>query len=357
MQDSDNKAKVEDQIHQSQRRAAKVDLVYIESFDKAIQRQRHGRGFVYKSAGGKKIQSEAKLKRIKELVVPPAWQDVKICEKANGHIQAVGEDQAGRRQYIYHPLWQAVSSAVKFDRLLLMGELLPRIRRRVRKDLGDADLTKDRVLASVVRLLDKAHLRVGNQTYVTKNGSHGATTLYTKHVAVSKNEIHFDFPGKSGKQWEITVSDPLVAKVIEQCQDIPGQFLMRFLDQEQQPHRIDSGAVNDYLFEISGSEITAKDFRTWAGSTIALAELANLSTDADAKSRKKSIVAAVAATAKELGNTKAVCRSSYIHPGILTAAESGELPKLLIKANPKDIAELTIDEERLVALLPHLEFT
>jgi DNA topoisomerase-1 len=344
---------------QRKRRAKKVGLVYVNAFETGISRRRRGKGFTYLSSHGTTIKSARTLKRIKSLAIPPAWKDVWICPRANGHIQARGRDDAGRAQYIYHERWQAISTATKYDRMHLVAGLLPRIRRKVSADLDGAKLSKERVLAAVVRLLDKAHVRVGNDCYVEQSGSHGATTLTPDHVDVERFTIALDFPSKSGQHHEIEFTDAKTAKVIAQCADIDEQFLFCYRDESGEFRRIHSTDVNNYLRETAGEPITSKDFRTWWGSVLALAELADIETDLTSSQRKQAAHAAVCAASKALGNTQSVCRKSYIHPGILAAAESGELPDLLAKAkaSQKAPAGLTVNETLFANLLPHLEFS
>jgi len=342
---------------QLEQRAAKAGLAYIDLIENWITRHRCGRGFTYRSPSGKRLRGERSLQRIESLVIPPAWNDVAICPKANGHIQSVGTDDAGRRQYIYHARWQAISSTTKFDRMLLFGQCLPRIRRRVRRDVTTRGLNRDRVLAAVVRLLDKGFLRVGNQTYAESNGSHGATTLKNKHVEIEKTHVLLDFPGKSGQRRQVELVDAKLANIIGRCAELDGKYLFQYLDDEGNTHRIDSSDVNQYLRDASDEAITAKDFRTWWGSVLMTAELQDIAGSDSLTDRKRLVASAVATTAKKLGNTKAVCRSSYIHPGLLIAAESGELEKLLRKLPTRAKAELTIDETRFLAILPNLEFT
>ena len=343
--------------NQVERRANKAGLFYVNSLDNGIRRLRCGKGFTYKTASGKRVTTTRLRRRIEALAIPPAWEDVIICSKSNGHIQAVGTDEAGRRQYIYHERWQAMSTAFKFGRMQRFGQLLPRIRRRVTKHLNGKQLTRQRVLAAVVQLLDKAHLRVGNQFYARQNGSHGATTLLPRHVEVERTRIQLDFPAKSGQQREVELDDAKVAKVVRQCEEIDGQFLFQYLDANGEAHSINSTDVNEILQEMSGETITAKDFRTWWGSVTALEALESISDQDSLRVRKRKVSVAIEATAQELGNTKAVCRSSYIHPGLLAAAESGELTKLLARLPTQAKRELTIAETRLLALLAKLERT
>lgn len=347
-----------DTVKLGKRRAAKAGLYYVNDFDEGIARRRCGRGFTYLSPAGKTVKSKRTRKRIQSLVIPPAWQDVWICPKSNGHVQAKGVDDAGRMQYLYHEQWKAVSEASKFDRMHRFADLLPRIRRRVRKDLSREELSKERVIAAVVRLLDKAQLRVGNRRYSEARGSRGATTLTEEHVEVDGFQISLDFPGKSGQTRAIDFSDRKTAKVIRQCQDLDGQFLFCFHNDQQDRQNVTSSMVNDYLKNVAKDTVTAKDFRTWWGSVTALAKLADLETCKNQKQRNRLIRSAIKATARELGNTVAVCKSSYIHPVILAAAQTGELVTLLEKTSGHRDGEneLTNDEIRFKAILPSLEF-
>ncbi len=339
------------------RRVAKAGLVYVNSIEEGITRHRQGKGFAYKTRSKISVASERVRKRIESLVIPPAWSDVIVCPKSNGHIQAVGTDEAGRKQYIYHERWEAISNASKFDRLHLFGKLLPKVRRRVRNDLNQKALSSARVLAAVIRLMDKAHTRVGNREYAESNGSHGATTLLADHVQVQKTRVMLDFPGKSGQQHEVEFVDEKVAKVIRQCEEIEGQYLFSYLDEDNEPRPITSTDVNHALHQLSNEAITAKDFRTWWGSVIAFCELESVAEDDSKTERKRKMSAAITVTSEELGNTKAVCRSSYIHPGLLSAAESGDLIRLVRGLPTKAKPEMTIGETRFLTLLPKLDFT
>lgn len=342
----------------SERRAAKAGLTYVNDFDAGIQRKPCGRGFTYIGSNGKRISAKATRERIDALAIPPAWTEVWICSDNSGHIQARGRDDAGRIQYIYHDDWERVSTARKFDRMALFGELLPKIRRRVRKDLNRNGLGRLRVIAAVVRLLDKAHLRIGNEQSVNERGARGATTLSSEHVDVEDVLVSLEFPGKSGQLREVEFRDAKVAQVIARCEEIDGQFLFCYQDKGEVHSPIESTDVNAYLKELSDKAVTAKDFRTWWGSVTALASLAELTESASAADRKKACVAAVKLTAETLGNTPAVCRSSYIHPAILAAATSGELPAMLHSLDVRsDVPELAQDEVRFNQLLPSLDFS
>lgn len=344
-------------VERRRQRAQSVGLTYIEDHQEGIFRRRCGRGFTYLSRSKKTVKCESTRARIESLVIPPAWVDVWICPDEDGHIQALGTDEAGRTQYIYHPRWQQISSVQKFDRMEVMAEVLPRIRRRVRADLGVDALPKKRVVAAVVRLLDKAHLRVGNARYAQQRDTRGATTLQASHVEVEGFTINLEFPGKSGKLRELTFSDRKTAQVIDACADADGDFLFCYQDDNGDLHRVTSIVVNDYLKDVSGQLITAKDFRTWWGSVVALCALGEIANEPSDGGRKKAIAAAVAETSQALGNTPAVCRSSYIHPGILSAAQDGTLPTLIAESELQQdsISEMTIDETRLITLLPFLE--
>ena len=348
-------------LERRKRRAAMAGLTYIEDFESGFSRRGCGKGFTYLSRDDQTIKSEQTRNRIESLVIPPAWEEVWICPDDKGHIQSRGIDEAGRTQYIYHPLWQQASSMRKFDRMHRMAEVLPRIRRRVRKDLSSGLLSKNRVVAAVVRLLDKAHLRVGNPRYAEERDTRGATTLEQSHVDTDKFKISLEFPGKSGKHREVSFSDKKTAKVIDACVDADAEsdFLFCYKGSDGEMYPVSSANVNEYLKDVADESITAKDFRTWWGSVVALSSLSEMEGDVSAADRKKEIVKAIAEAAEALGNTPAVCKSSYIHPGILAAAESGELVSMLaqLKQDDGSVAEMTIDETRFANLLPQLEFT
>jgi DNA topoisomerase-1 len=337
---------------QSKRRASKAQLEYVDDFEHGMGRRRRGRGFVFLSTTGRPITSPRTKTRIDQLVIPPAWQEVWICPKPNGHIQARGRDEAGRIQYIYHERWNVVSSATKFDRMLRFAEVLPRIRRRVRKDLNRRHLDRERVLAAMVRVMDTTCIRVGGEA---AEDARGVTTLESENVELSKFSVTLNFVGKSGKEHVIEFHDPKVAKVVRQCEDLDGQRLFSYAGEDGEARSVTSTLVNRYLAEIAQESITAKDFRTWWGSVIALEAVSSMTGDESVTQRKKLAVQAVKAAAEALGNTVAVCRKSYIHPGLLAATESGELPALLAKTKGKNVAELTKPEVLFAELLPKLQ--
>lgn len=340
------------------RRAARAGLRYVNAFDVGYSRRRCGKGFTYLSTRGKTLRSARTRKRIKALAIPPSWEDVWICPRGNGHVQATGRDESGRRQYIYHPDWRAVSAAHKFDRLALVATVLPRVRRRITRDLREKNLSKSRVVAAAVRLIDRAGLRVGSALYTERHGSHGVTTLHDEHVTVDGVQISLDYPGKSGRRRDIDLSDKRVAEVVDRCEDIGGQFLFCYRDESDRYAPIDSSDVNEYLHEAAKEPITAKDLRTWLGSVTALANLSEEALPKTTGARKKRIVRAVDVTASELGNTRSVARESYIHPALLAAAQSGELEQLLgasgAPTKRSNVRGLTLEESRLAALLPLL---
>lgn len=337
----------------AKRRAAKAGLDYVNTFEQGISRRRCGRGFSYLSPAGRTIKSKRQRARIEQLAIPPAWTDVWICPTSSGHIQAKGQDAAGRSQYIYHEHWDTISSMTKFDRMARFAQVLPKIRRRIRKDLSLENLPRERVMAAIVRLLDKACLRVGNDQSVKAKG---ATTLESEHVSLEGFRVSLEFPSKSGQKRDIEFSDKKVAKVIEQCEEIDGQYLFTY-QQGNSSSRVTSSDVNLYLQQIADESVTAKDFRTWWGSVKALGALRSSGCFKTASQRKAACRSAVKAASAALGNTIAVCRKSYIHPGLLAAAESGELADLLTGISTNSIAELGQDEVAFIELLPRLDFT
>jgi DNA topoisomerase-1 len=288
-----------------------------------IRRRRVGTGWAYYDASGALITDRETRNRIKALVVPPAWTEVWICPDPSGHIQVTARDAKGRKQYRYHPAYRAARDSSKFRRILEFSEMLPEIRERVERDLGAEDLTRPQILATVVRLLDKTLIRVGNSEYARENRSFGLTTLRTHHVQVERSVMKFTFRGKSGVKHSVSLSDRRLARIIQQCQDLPGQELFQYVDAEGARQTVSSGDVNDYLREITGQDITAKDFRTWAGTMLAARELRETGPAATRKEAEKNIVRAIDAVAERLGNTRTVCRKYYVHPAVLTAYLEG----------------------------------
>lgn len=318
------------------RDAGSAGLRYVSSLDGGIRRVRHGKGFTYVGISGKPLCNEATLKGIRELVIPPGWENVVICPDPLGHIQAVGQDQRGRKQYKYHPRWREIRDENKFEKLIHFARSLPRIRRRVRHDLKLHGLPRAKVLATIVKLLECSHIRVGNETYARQNHSFGLTTMRNRHVRVNGSAIHLEFRGKSGIEHIVDLEDPRLAKVVSACQHLPGQELFQYLDGDGVHHAVNSGDVNEYLHQIAGNQITAKDFRTWNGTVLAARALRQVGGFSSSSQAKKNIVRAIESVAKELRNNKAVCRRCYIHPAILDAYTHGTLAGSAQNSHPSN---------------------
>jgi DNA topoisomerase I len=309
--------------------AREARLRYVSDQSPGIRRSKAGESFVYLDLQGNPVNDEETLKRIKALVIPPAWTDVWISPIANGHIQATGRDARGRKQYRYHQRWRAVRDANKYSRLIEFARALPRIRSRVRRDLARRDLSRERVLASVVQLLELTMIRVGNEEYAKENKSFGLTTLRNRHVKLKGSQVQFVFRGKSGKDHRVTVRHRRLATIIQRCEELPGQQLFQYLDEGGQLRSIDSSDVNEYIREASGDDFTAKDFRTWAGTVLAaraLQEMEKVDSEAQAK---KNVVAAIEKVAGKLGNTRSVCRKCYVHPAIVDSYLDGSMLDVL----------------------------
>jgi len=304
--------------------ADEAGLRYVTDGDPGIARRRAGRGFVYLQPGGRRVKDRATLDWIRSLAIPPAWTDVWICSSRKGHLQATGRDARGRKQYRYHPEWRAQRDTVKYDRMIAFGKALPRIRRRVSRDLRRAGLPRERVLAAVVRLLEKTGVRIGNEEYARDNKSFGLTTLRDRHAQVGSKRIRFRFRGKGGKEGEVEVSDARLARIVGRCQDLPGQELFTYLDDEGEVRTIGSDDVNDYIREISGHDFTAKDFRTWAATVMAARALARGEQASTLAGAKRDVVRAVERVAEWLGNTPAVSRKSYVDPSVIDAYLEGD---------------------------------
>ncbi|WP_395740879.1 DNA topoisomerase IB [Prosthecobacter sp.] len=332
--------------------ARQAGLRYVLDDQPGITRRRKGGGFVYKLPKGQPLRNAQTLRRIRSLVIPPAWTDVWICPLSNGHIQATGRDARRRKQYRYHPRWMAVRDASKYERMLAFGAVLPRIRRRVAADLRSHGLTRQKVMATIVRLLETTLIRVGNDEYAQQNGSYGLTTLQNNHARVKGSQITFSFKGKSGMFHEIGLRDPRLARLVRRCQELPGQHLFGYLDDNGAVHQVTSDDVNAYLREIAGEEFSAKDFRTWAGTVLAATALRELATFASATEARRNITQAVKAVAKMLGNTAAVCRRCYIHPVILDLYAAGQtIPPRRLPPAPHPPARLSADEIAVMSLL------
>ena len=299
---------------------------------------KRGGGFRYTDADGKPIRATADVARVAHLAIPPAWTDVWICPFPNGHIQATGRDARGRKQYRYHERWREARDATKFERTIAFGDALQRIRAQVDRDLRRPDLGRERVLATVVRLLDTTYIRVGNEEYARENRSFGLTTMRERHVEVEGSKLRFEFRGKSGKQHSVAVADRRVARVVTRLQELPGQQLFQWLDEAGEVHGVESDDVNEYIRAAAGQDFTAKDFRTWAGTVLAAWALQELGEYASQTEAKRHVVEAVEKVARHLGNTPAVCRRCYVHPEVISAHLDGALLKNLERRAEETLA-------------------
>jgi DNA topoisomerase-1 len=299
--------------------AEEAGLQYVSNDRRGYTRRPKGKQFEYFDTEQKPIRDEQRLLRINRLAIPPAWTEVWICPSPNGHIQATGRDARGRKQYRYHDRWREVRDENKFDRLAEFAKTLPNIRQQVARDLKLPGLPRKKVLATIVRLLERTFIRIGNEEYARENKSFGLTTFKNRHVTVKGAEVRFRFRGKSGRHHEVDVTDRRVAKIIAKCQDLPGQDLFQYVDEAGEVQNVTSQDVNDYLREIAGEDFTAKDFRTWGGTVLAAMALSQQEDFETKKQAKSNIKTAIGAVAELLGNTPAVCRKCYIHPGIVEA--------------------------------------
>jgi DNA topoisomerase-1 len=308
--------------------ADEAELVYVSDAQPGIRRWKAGSGFRYVDERGHVVRSSVTLARIKTLAIPPAWTDVWICPLADGHIQASGRDARGRKQYRYHERWREVRDRTKFERTLAFGEALPALRERVDADLALPGLPRQKVLATVVRLLETTLIRVGNREYAQDNGSYGLTTLRDRHVKVDGSTLRFEFTGKGGKKHSVSIRDRRLATVVRDCQEIRGHELFQYLDEGGVRQTVGSADVNQYLREATGQEFSAKDFRTWAGTVLAVLALRELEACGEAET-KRSLLRAVEEVAKSLGNTPAICRRCYIHPEVIDRYLEGTLLEAL----------------------------
>lgn len=308
------------------------ELIWVSDEGPGIRRLRAGRGFRYVDAEGHPVRDEVTLARIRRLVIPPAWKEVWICALPEGHLQATGRDARGRKQYRYHAAWLAKQEAEKFDRLLAFARALPGLREKVQDDLRSHGLTRRKVVASVVRLLERTLIRVGNEEYARANRSFGLTTLQHRHAAVNGSEVRFFFVGKGGQEVEAGVRDRRLASVVRRCDDLAGQHLFQYVDERGDRQKIESADVNAYIREATGGEFTAKDFRTWAASVIVAESLSGVPPPASARERARRENAAIDRAARRLGNTRSVCRRSYVHPAILDLFAEGGLPHVELES-------------------------
>jgi DNA topoisomerase-1 len=314
---------------------------------------RAGRGFRYVDGDGNPIRDESVLARIRSLVIPPAWTDVWICSTANGHLQATGRDAKGRKQHRYHPRWRQVRDEAKYERMIAFARILPAIRERTEQDLARPGLPREKVLATVVRLLETTLIRVGNEEYARQNRSFGLTTLRDSHVDVSGSRLEFRFRGKSGREHVVDLQDRRLSRIVKRCQELPGYELFQYLDDQGERRSIESADVNAYLREVSGQDFTAKDFRTWAGTVLAAWALAELREVSTKKQVTRNVVRAIERVAERLGNTPAVCRKCYVHPAVIDAYLDGSLIDTLRADASRELAEggLRAEESTVLKLI------
>jgi len=338
--------------------AAKVaDLHYVNDKLPGIQRIKKGQGFVY-IYDNKPLTDEAQLERIKKLAIPPAWTNVWICPKANGHIQATGFDLRNRKQYRYHELWHTLRNETKFHRLYEFGKLLPSLRLKLEEDFSRKELTEEKVIATVISLMERTYIRIGNNDYEKLYGSYGLTTLKDKHVRIEGDTLKFSFKGKKGIDHDINLRNRKLAKAVQACRDIPGRELFQYYDAEGNKKPIDSGSVNNYIKNATGGDFTAKDFRTWAGTLNIIRAFKSLGEAPSESDCKKNVVAALDEVSKKLGNTRTVCKKYYVHPGIIRLYEENNLNKYLKELDeiekPDNLSGLTTEERVLMKILQQL---
>lgn len=304
-------------------------LYYVSDNEPGIRRKRCGRGFSYLDENGRLIRDYEERIRLESLKIPPAWTDVWICPRPDGHLQATGRDEKGRKQYLYHTRWRLQRSQVKYDRMVLFGEVLPEIRKQVDEDLSRRGLPREKVLATVVRLLELTLIRVGNKAYARANDSFGLTTMRDRHTDIYGSKLQFHFRGKSGKMHAVTIRDRRLARIVKMCRDIPGYELFQYYDEDSRRHTVDSSDINAYLQEITGQDFTAKDFRTWGGTINVVLVLKELGLPESQTAVERNIREAIKQTAQQLGNRPATSRKYYVHPAVLEAYQAGTLLPLL----------------------------
>jgi DNA topoisomerase-1 len=335
--------------------AKAAGLRYVSDDASGISRRKSGKGFSYRDADGETIRDEKILARIKALAIPPAWREVWICPFANGHIQATGIDERGRKQYRYHDKWREVRDQHKYEKMMAFGRALPKIRRRVARDLQQRGLPRTKVLAAIVQLLEKTMIRVGNEQYAKENKSFGLTTMRNRHAKIKGAKVHFDFKGKSGVHHEIDLQDERLARVISKLQELPGQELFQYEDETGEIVSAGSSDVNEYLHEIAGEEFTAKDFRTWNGTVLAAMALQEFEKFDSQTQTKKNVVAAIERVAQRLGNTPSVCRKCYVHPAIVESYMDGSLLGVLQQKTERELKNLRGLSSEEAAVLTFLQ--
>jgi DNA topoisomerase-1 len=328
----------------------KVKLRYMSDEAEGYRRKKHGRGFIYYDPEGNKVTKEELEERLELLRIPPMWKDVWISWDPEGHLQATGYDERGRKQYIYHPQWVAYRTATKYARLTQFGEKLPKIRRRVYEDLQQEAWTREKVLALVISVLDESYIRIGNKAYLKENNTYGLTTLRRKHLELSPKEVVFRYQAKSGKEREVNIRNETIVALIKECNELPGYELFRY-QEDGRWHTVDSEDVNSYLYEIAGESFSSKFFRTWGGTVVAVEMFEQALKDMEEKNARKNLVATlVQHVAEELGNTPAVCREYYIHPAILQAVEDGSLQQIIRRSRVEQKDDFDLRKCEKIAL-------
>lgn len=348
-----------------QETAREAGLRYVSDARPGFRREKSGEEWTYFDASGDRVAAEEHLARIRKLAIPPAWERVWICPQANGHLQATGIDARKRKQYRYHEGWRAARDSSKYGRVMAFGRALPSIRKRTEADLGLSGMPRAKVLAAVVRLLETTLIRVGNDQYAKENNSYGLTTMLNRHAKVNGSSVRFKFKGKSGVKHEIDVNDRRLARMVRKCQELPGQEIFAYIDEQGVVKDVTSQDVNDYLHEIAGDEFSAKDFRTWAGTILAALALREFEPFTTGREAKKNITAAVESVARTLGNTPAVCRKCYVHPVVLDSYMDGAtisvlqqeaehvLAERLHSLKPEEAAVMTLLQQRLASATEH----
>jgi len=339
-------------------KAAKVaDLKYVSDQSKGISRQKKGEGFVY-IYDEKPLKDKEEIERIKKLAIPPAWTNVWICPDESGHIQATGFDLRNRKQYRYHPQWSVLRNETKFHHLYEFGKLLPSLRLKLEEDLAKKELCEEKVIATVISLMERTYIRIGNDGYEKLYGSYGLTTLKDRHVTVEGDKLVFSFKGKKGIFHNVSVRNRRLARMVKACRDIPGKELFQYFDAEGNRKSVDSGMVNIYIKDATGGDFSAKDFRTWAGTLDVLRAFKSMGEAGSDADCKKNIIAALDEVSKKLGNTRTVCKKYYVHPGILKLYEEKNLAKYLKELDniekPDDLTGLTSEEKVLMKILKEL---
>ncbi|MFD2565127.1 DNA topoisomerase IB [Aquimarina rubra] len=309
-----------------------LDLVYVNDDKLTIYRKKNKKGFFYQ-LNGKELSTKKHVERIKSLVIPPAWNNVRIATIDNGHLQAVGRDLKNRKQYRYHPLWKTIRNQTKFYKMADFGKQLTKIRKKVDNDLEKPGWPKDKVLALIIRLMEETHIRIGNEQYAKRNKTYGLSTMRTRHVNIEKDNIKFEFVGKKGKKHSVTLRNKKLMRLVNRCEEIPGWELFQYYDKKGVKHSIDSSMVNNYLHEIAGELFTAKDFRTWAATNIVFEKLMDLGLTSDEKQLHKNILAAYDTASKSLGNTRNVCRKYYVHPAVISRYTDGSIKQYFDKVD------------------------